>query len=90
MIFFECVTGNLITILCLLKHETFSTCVHHASHIIENAKGIFETSHLGLVDSLCHINTEGKIMSDRNTQDCFRGKISFDPEHLLKFPVMVV
>ena len=60
MIFFECVTGNLITMLYLLKNETFSTPVHHASDIIKNARRIFETSDPRLVDSLCHINTEEK------------------------------
>ena len=47
-------TGNLITMLCLLKISTFSTAIHHISDIIQNVL-IFET-----LEALPDIKTERK------------------------------
>ena len=42
---------------------------------------MFETSDTRLLEALCDVNTEGKIMSDRSTQNGSGEKIPFDPEH---------
>ena len=49
--------------LPLLKNTTFSTAVDRASHIIKNLRTIFGTSDSGLLDALCDVNTDEKIMS---------------------------
>ena len=54
------VTGNLITMLRLLKNKKFSTAVERASDIIKNGRMIFETSDTRLLDALCDVNTEEK------------------------------
>ena len=41
---FMFITGNLITMLGLLKNAAFSTAVHRASDIIKDVKTKFETS----------------------------------------------
>ena len=53
-------TGNLITMLRLLKNTTFSTVVHRASDIIKNVRTKFETSDTRLLDALCDVNIEGR------------------------------
>ena len=55
-----CITGNLITMLSLLKNTTFFTAVHCAFDIIKNVRTIFETSDARPLDALCDVNTEGK------------------------------
>ena len=49
--------------LRLLKNTTFSTAVDSASDIIENFPTIFETSDTRLLDALCEVNTDEKLMS---------------------------
>ena len=59
----------IITMLRLLKNMTFSTAVHRPSDIIKNVRTTFETSDTRLLDALCEVNTEGKMMSDRSTRN---------------------
>ena len=73
--------GHLIKMLRLLTNTTFSTAIHCASDSIKDIKTIFETSDTRLLDTLCDVNTEGKMMSDRNTHSGSGEKIPFDPEH---------
>ena len=55
---FMFITGNLITMLGLLKNTTFSTAVHRASDIMKDVRTKFETSDIQMLDSLCDVNTE--------------------------------
>ena len=71
-------TGNLITMLRLLKNKTFSNASHRVSDIIQNVRIIFETSDTRLLEELCEVNTEGKLMSDRNTRNGVGKKIPSD------------
>ena len=52
----------VITILRLLKNTTFSTAIHCLPDIIRNVRIIVETSDTRLLDALCDVNTEGKMM----------------------------
>ena len=61
-------TGNLITMLRLLKNTKFQL-PSIALLTAKKVRTIFETSDTGLLDALCDINTEGKMMSDRSTQN---------------------
>ena len=81
IIMLNVITGNLLTMLHLLKNTIFSTAIHRVSDIIQNVRIIFETSDTRLLKALCDVNTEGKMMSDRNTQNGSGEKISFDPEY---------
>ena len=65
----------------LSEKKTFSTAVHRASNIIKNKVTIFEASDARLLDALCDVNTEGKMMSDRSTRNMFGEKTPLDPEH---------
>ena len=67
--------------LRLLKNTTFSTAVHRASDIIKIVRTIFETTDTRLLDALCDVNTEGKMMSGRSTRNGSGEIIPFDPEH---------
>ena len=60
-------TGNLITMLRLVKNTTFSTAVHCTSDIIKNVRTNFETSDTQLLDARCDVNTEKKMMSNSST-----------------------
>ena len=55
-------TGNSTMMLCLLPIVT--TIVHHASDIIKYVKAIFEALYARLLDTLCDVNTEAKLMSE--------------------------
>ena len=55
---FMFITGNLITMLDLLKNRTFSAAVHRISDIKKNLRTKFETSDTRLLDALCDLNTE--------------------------------
>ena len=55
-----CITGNLNTMLRLLKNTTFSTAVHCTFDIIKNVRTIFETLDARPLYVLCDVNTEGK------------------------------
>ena len=59
---FMFITGNLITMLGLLKNTTFSTAVHCASNIIKDVRTKFESSDTRLLDALCDVNTERRII----------------------------
>ena len=48
--------------LPLLKNTTFSTAVDRASDIIKNLRTIFETSDTQMLDALCDVNTDEKMM----------------------------
>ena len=48
---FKFITGNLITMLCLLKNTTFSTAVHRVSDI-KDVRTKFETSDTQLLNTL--------------------------------------
>ena len=75
-------TGNLITMLRLLKISIFSTAIHHVSDIIQNVRIIFETLDTRLLEALCEVKTErNKMISDRNTRNGSGEKLPFDPEH---------
>ena len=43
--------------------------IHRTSDIIKNVRTIFETSDTRLLDALCDVNNEGKMMSDRSTRN---------------------
>ena len=47
----------------LLKNTTFSTVKDCVSDILKNVRTIFETSDTQLLDALCDVNTEEKMMS---------------------------
>ena len=48
------ITGNLITILCLLNSAAFLSAVHRASDMIKkNVRTKFETAGTRLLDALC-------------------------------------
>ena len=71
--------------LSLLKNRIFSSAVHSALLVsMENGRTTFETLDTGLLDALCHVNSEGK-MSDRTVRSTRRvaleKKIAFDPRH---------
>ena len=53
-------TGNLITMLRLLKNTIFLSTVHRASDIIKNVRPVSETLDTRLLDGLCDVNTDGK------------------------------
>ena len=48
---------------CLLKNRTFSTAVDRFSDIIKNLRTIFGTPDTRLLDALCDINADEKVMS---------------------------
>ena len=47
----------------LLKNRTFSTAVDRFSDIIKNLRTIFGNSDTRLLDALCDVNTDEKVMS---------------------------
>ena len=47
----------------LLKNTTFSTAVDRSSDIIKNLRAIFGTSDTRLLNALCDVNTDEKVMS---------------------------
>ena len=57
-------SGNSITMLCLLP--ILKTTVHRASDIIKYVKAVFEALCARLLDTLCDVNTEEKLLSDRS------------------------
>ena len=72
-------TGNLITMLRLLKNKMFSSAVYR---IIKNVKTIFETLDTRLLEALCNVNwMRENMMSDRSTQNGSGEKIPFDSDH---------
>ena len=75
------ITGNLITMLRLLKNTTFSTAVHRSFDIMKNVKAIFETSDTRLLDALCDVNTWGKLCQTEVLEMALEKKIRFEPKH---------
>ena len=56
-------TANSVIMLCLLP--IVKTTVHRASDIIKYVKAVFEALYARLLDTLCDVNTDEKIISDK-------------------------
>ena len=80
-------TGNLITMLRLLKNTTFSTALHRVSDIIENLRTVFENSDTRLSDALCDVNTEGKLCQTEVLEMAQDKKSSSTPSIVIKLPI---
>ena len=58
------ITGNLITMLGLLKDTTFSTAIHRASDIIKDIRTTFETQTLDCWKHCVILTLNKEVMSE--------------------------
>ena len=79
--YYNALTGNLITMLHLLKNETSSNASHVVSDIIQNVRIIFETSDTRLLEALCDVNTAGKNDVRQKYLKLLWRKVPSHPEH---------
>ena len=83
-----CITGNLFTMLLLLKNTTFSTAIHRVSDIIQTVRIIVETSDTQLLDVLCGVNTEGKYDARQKYSMALEKKSRLIRSIAIKLPII--
>ena len=66
----------------LTKNTQSSTAGHRVSEIIKNVRITFDISETRLLDTMCDVKTEAKMMSNTSIRSgTGKKKISFEQEH---------